>query len=112
MVLESFTNTPHKTIHVLYFEDEMVKMDEPVEFTVGRDNHVDVRITDISVSRVHSKINFFDNNFYISDSNSKFGTLALLQAPMSISYNSKEAITLQHGKYLITLAPNILSSKI
>ena len=98
IILESFTNTPHKTIHVIYFEDEMVDTSMPIEFTVGRDNTVNIRITDISVSRLHSTITYVNNEFYVSDMNSKFGTLALLQSPFPIPYNPKHSVSFQIGR--------------
>ena len=73
VILESFTNTPHKTIHVVSIDNESLKNKSIHSFLVGRENTVDVRITDISVSRAHSYINYYDGNFYISDNNSKFG---------------------------------------
>lgn len=37
-----------------------------------------MRITDISVSRIHAKMKFVDGKFLIYDNDSKFGTLILL----------------------------------
>lgn len=64
MVLESFTNTPHKTIHVLQMPENLVNRKKDVLVKVGRGTEVDVRITDISVSRYHSKIYFHQGEFY------------------------------------------------
>jgi len=45
-------------------------------FRVGRGHDVDIRVTDISVSRFHARINKADDgNFYVEDNRSKFGTL-------------------------------------
>ena len=38
IILESFTNTPHKTIHVIHFNDQVAEANEAMEFTIGRDN--------------------------------------------------------------------------
>lgn len=38
IILESFTNTPHKTIHVINFDDLTAEENETMEFTIGRDN--------------------------------------------------------------------------
>ena len=57
---------------------------EKVKF--GRGHETDVRIHDISVSRLHALIHKDEKGrFYIEDNNSKFGTLALVQAPMHLN---------------------------
>jgi len=43
--------------------------------TLGRAHESDIKVNDISVSRVHAFIHFKDNKFYLRDNNSKFGTL-------------------------------------
>ena len=46
---------------------------------------MDVRITDISVSRLHALIKRTDKGyFYLQDNKSKFGTLALARNPVLI----------------------------
>jgi hypothetical protein len=42
---------------------------------LGRGHECEIRITDISVSRKHAYIRSQNNEFYILDNNSKFGTL-------------------------------------
>ncbi|UKJ89635.1 hypothetical protein MACJ_002887 [Theileria orientalis] len=42
---------------------------------IGRGHDSDIRLTDISVSRVHSVLYFDNNHFIIQDRRSKFGTL-------------------------------------
>lgn len=50
------------------------------EVKLGRGHDTDVRITDISVSRLHAYIRkSFKGFYYLEDNNSKFGTLALIQ---------------------------------
>lgn len=110
IILESFTNTPHKTIHVISFDDETAEKNKHIEFSIGRDTNVNIRITDISVSRVHSKLIFHNGDFYIRDEDSKFGTLVLLQSPIEIPYKPKFVVTMQIGKYLITAEPQIQNS--
>jgi len=49
----------------------------------GHDSHV--RITDISVSRLHAFIvRGSDGFYYLFDNESKFGTLALIRRPIEI----------------------------
>ena len=45
---------------------------------LGRGHQCDLRISDISVSRIHTHIKFENNNFLAFDNDSKFGTLILL----------------------------------
>ena len=53
LILESLTNTPHKTIHVIQIPERLVKPNKSVLIKVGREEKVDVRITDVSVSKYH-----------------------------------------------------------
>jgi len=58
-----------------------------------------VRISDISVSRIHSKIYFSDNKLYLEDCGSKFGTLVLAKEEVEINENVK---ILQIGRTLVS----------
>ena len=81
IVLESVTQQNIKIIHVIDFE-----MNNEVK--VGRAHDADIRITDISVSRVHSFIKRNANgDFIVQDNHSKFGTLILLNRPYLLRYN-------------------------
>lgn len=103
MVLESFTNTPHKTIHVITIDQQMVARKKTSLIKVGRGTEVDIRITDISVSRYHSKIYFNQGEFYCIDNDSKFGTVALLRHPISLPQRSEHFLQIQVGKHLIEI---------
>ena len=46
---------------------------------LGRGHQCDLRISDISVSRIHAHLKFEDKKFLIYDNDSKFGTLILLK---------------------------------
>jgi pSer/pThr/pTyr-binding forkhead associated (FHA) protein len=83
MILESFlsegnvvTGQPQQTwqknLHVVNFDPELKSY---VRLGRGTDN--DIRVNDISVSRIHAFIrrNPTDGSFYIEDNTSKFGTL-------------------------------------
>lgn len=103
IVLESFTNTPHKTIHVVTIPNELAKKKSSILVKVGRGTEVDIRITDISVSRFHSKIYFSKGEFYCIDNFSKFGTVALLRQPISLPQKGEHFFQIQVGKHLIEL---------
>jgi hypothetical protein len=73
MIIESVTNTTSKTIHVINF-------DVVPDVRVGRAQYVEVRITDISVSRYHACLTLQKDLriVTIEDNFSKFGTLKLV----------------------------------
>ncbi len=81
MVLESLNqvkdNNNYKSIHVILLE-------EGKELALGRSNDSDVRINDISVSRIHAYLTYKSSKVYVYDNNSKFGTLALIRDPIEI----------------------------
>lgn len=53
------------------------------EIKIGRGHDTDMRVTDISVSRIHALVKKSPKGFYyIEDNNSKFGTLALIKRPI------------------------------
>jgi hypothetical protein len=75
LVMESLPleKNSSRTIHVLSFlQDSQV-------FSMGRGHESQVRVNDISVSRMHAKIKFKDDKIYILDNKSKFGTLLLMR---------------------------------
>ena len=76
-------------------------------FKLGRGHESDVRVTDISVSRLHATIVCNNDGFFIEDNNSKFGTLALVQ---QIELNSSLGRAVQVGRTAIifTVKPNEL----
>ncbi len=54
------------------------------EFKIGRGHECDVRINDISVSRLHARIRYREGSFYLSDNVAKFGTIALLKEDLEL----------------------------
>lgn len=63
---------------------------------LGRGNDCDVRISDISVSRSHSILRYYDDDFYLTDIQSKFGTLVDIYDIISVIY--KCPLGIQIGK--------------
>ena len=51
------------------------------EIKIGRGILSDILLSDVSVSRIHCKINIEENNIFLQDDDSKFGTLVLIQTP-------------------------------
>ena len=75
---------------------------------VGRDNDSEVRVTDISVSRLHAFIKRSeDGSFSVLDNNSKFGTLALINEPKCL--RPKNTYFYQFGRTLFEI--NIVEQK-
>ena len=77
MILESLNQVKdgnnYKSIHV-------ITLDTNQRIVMGRGHEADVRINDISVSRMHGTITLdSENNIHLRDLGSKFGTLALIQ---------------------------------
>ena len=81
VVLESLDqlkdNNNFKSIHVIIF-------DQQDKIILGRGHDSDVRINDISVSRVHASIYLSNGQLYLKDLKSKFGTLALLKDDIEV----------------------------
>jgi pSer/pThr/pTyr-binding forkhead associated (FHA) protein len=57
---------------------------------IGRGHDAQIRVTDISVSRLHAIFLKHSNGFfYIVDNDSKFGTLALVRTPLQLKPGMK-----------------------
>ncbi|VTZ68319.1 FHA domain protein, putative [Plasmodium chabaudi chabaudi] len=65
---------------------------------MGRGHDSDIRVNDISVSRFHALIKFFNGNFYIEDCKSKFGTLIQIRRPVFFNIRRSKFIALQIGR--------------
>lgn len=69
LVLESVTLQNIRIIHVINMTDRNF-------IKVGRGHDAEIRVTDISVSRFHARINKSDSGeYFVEDNKSKFGTL-------------------------------------
>jgi hypothetical protein len=78
IVLESISSNTSKVIHV-------INMEKTIKLYIGRGHDAHVRVTDISVSRLHAMIIRSTQGYYfLTDNESKFGTLALVKTPMEI----------------------------
>lgn len=93
MVLESLNQVKdgnnYKSIHVVILEENN-------KIVMGRGHDADVRINDISVSRLHGTICLQSNDkIVLKDLGSKFGTLALIKEQVSIG---EKKMCLQIGR--------------
>jgi len=80
LIMESVKSAPAKVIHVFY-------LNKSSEFRIGRSVDTDMKIADISVSRVHSYIKVKDGKLYIEDNGAKFGTLVKVRDPIEVLQN-------------------------
>ena len=67
---------------------------------IGRGVGTDLRINDISVSRVHAIIRLENGTFSLEDNNSKFGTLILIKKPVILS-KANNNLEIQSGRTLL-----------
>ena len=79
----------------------VVSLEEGQCGSIGRGHDCDIKISDISVSRKHSKIKLCRNGFYLDDLKSKFGTLAKLGNHFLIKNNTD--ITIQVSRTVLHL---------
>ena len=89
-----------KLIHIL-------SLDKFKYFTLGRARECDIIFPELSVSRYHCYIFKDENNeIYVEDNHSKFGTLALIQNP-NINMLYKESLNIQKERTFIKIDLNI-----
>ena len=69
---------------------------------IGRANECELRMTDISVSRMHGNIKLVGENFYLEDKGSKFGTLVQIKRPVALDPSND--LSIQSGRTLLTLS--------
>jgi hypothetical protein len=69
---------------------------------LGRANECELRMTDISVSRMHGNIKLVGENFYLEDKGSKFGTLVQIKRPVALDPSNE--LSIQTGRSLLTLS--------
>lgn len=94
LILEALCKdkTSQKGLHVIHMGSKSC-------VKVGRAQDCELRITDISVSRNHAKINYIGGNFYLEDSGSKFGTLIQIKRP--VLFEENKDVKVQSGRSLI-----------
>lgn len=80
IILESICKdkNSNKGLHVLSFYNKSL-------LKLGRGHDCELRISDISVSRVHAQIEMIGDHFYLEDHKSKFGTLVQVKRPVALS---------------------------
>lgn len=81
-------------------------------FRLGRGHDSELKISDISVSRVHAQIIMTEKGYKLEDNGSKFGTLILL-APGRHEVDPSNGLSLQVSRTTLALAvrPNEAANK-
>lgn len=78
IVLEQISKSSEsKAIFVVSLDKDLIR--------IGWGKELEIRISDISVSRFHSCLWIENKKVLIFDNNSKFGTLIMIQNPLNIS---------------------------
>lgn len=77
----------------------IISLEDRQEVKIGRQHVCDLRISDISVSRVHAFLRFSDKKFSLFDNDSKFGTLILLDKDYPVR---SEKAAIQIGRTVFT----------
>ena len=77
----------------------VVSLNSKNSIRFGRANDCELKMHDISVSRLHGNIKFVGENFYLEDKGSKFGTLIQVKRPIVIESNKE--LFLQAGRTLL-----------
>lgn len=86
-----------KNLHVINFNKDPFGEQIHHSVSIGRGTDNDLRVTDISVSRVHAFIKRNEEgDYFITDNQSKFGTLVQVQSPMLLS--DKFTYNFQQGR--------------
>lgn len=83
----------------------IIQLMEGESLSMGRNNEADIKLNDISVSRIHAYVCFNNNDFYLKDKNSKFGTLVKLQKPIVVIPGL--SLFLQYGKFYLSFSAHV-----
>ena len=79
------------------------------EFKLGRGHEAEVRINDISVSRVHAILKYKEDGFYLEDNMSKFGTIVLLRERYPL--NLEHTLAVQVGRTVISFTARLIDTE-
>lgn len=80
----------------------VVSLAETKLLKLGRGHESNVRIADVSISRLHATIRYQKGSFVLEDHNSKFGTLVAMKKPRPLDHGS--AISIQVGRTVLSLS--------
>ena len=78
----------------------VINLDKEQKIKMGRGHDSNILLSDISVSRVHCFLNIENDNVFLEDNNSKYGTLVLIQTN-KINLAENIFLNLQIGRTFI-----------
>eukprot|EP00826_Nyctotherus_ovalis_P051862 TRINITY_DN6508_c0_g1_i15.p2 TRINITY_DN6508_c0_g1~~TRINITY_DN6508_c0_g1_i15.p2 ORF type:complete len:305 (-),score=51.18 TRINITY_DN6508_c0_g1_i15:1059-1973(-) len=85
LILESLLDESAKKLHVLVLNENSIA-------TIGRASDCSIAIGDVSVSRHHATLKLQNGQIYLSDSNSKFGTLIKIKDSLELTPNRVHSV--------------------
>ena len=102
LVWESVSKSASKVVHV-------IDLSKQKRFFVGRGFEADLRVNEISVSRLHASVFKSPQGlFYLCDNGSKFGTLVQITQPTMLK---PQKLVLQQGSSILTFQAKQPSKK-
>ena len=104
-----FENIYHNNVNYIgnYFDHQhifVVQLNNKNRIKIGRSNDADMRLSDISVSRTHAFLHLKNNEFYLEDCKSKFGSLLLIQN--KIMFIPDKPLSIQIGRFHLNFIMN------
>ncbi len=104
-----FENIYHNNVNYIgnYFDHQhifVVQLNNKDKIKIGRSNDADMRLSDISVSRTHAFLHLKNNEFYLEDCKSKFGSLLLIQN--TIMFIPDKPLSIQIGRFHLNFVMN------
>ncbi|KAL4488347.1 hypothetical protein ABPG72_019197 [Tetrahymena utriculariae] len=109
--LQKDTNEPKSQLIVNFSSrtnENKIKKEKTL-LKIGRGALSHIRINDISVSREHAHLVLKNQQFYLKDQNSKFGTLVLVREPIDFSAHWNK-VSIQIGQTVLQLKLKKVSS--
>jgi len=92
IMMESFSKEKNSTgIH-------LIDLSSNQNFKIGRGHNCDLKLSDISVSRVHALMVVSKGKVYLKDNKSKFGTLILKKDPFILNADNNSSPWFQCGR--------------
>ena len=82
----------------------LISLNESQSATIGRANYSDLKISDLTVSRTHCKIRMMNDDFFIADRESKFGTLVEMSREVKVK---EREIYVQVGRCVLKICEKI-----
>ena len=80
----------------------VISLNNKNSITLGRGNDCELKMTDISVSRVHASIKLIGENYFLEDKQSKFGTLVQIKRPLALDNDFD--VSIQAGRTLMSFS--------